>query len=84
MTSPSAHCIFRGSSPIGTFTGGLIRLISDVRAKHGRDAVNLSDCGKFMLPEEDLSDISDIENVDLRGIDSLTGEQLPCKLPLRG
>ena len=56
----------------GVFTGKIIRLISDIRAKHGQDSVNLSDCGKFTLPE-DLSDISDMTSIDLSSINSLEG-----------
>ena len=40
----------------GVFTGAIIRMISDMRAKHGTKSVNLYDCGKFTLAE-DLSDI---------------------------
>ena len=58
---------------IGTFTGSVIRLISDTRAKHGGDAVNLSDCGHFVLAK-DLSDISDIAHIDLSNIGSLEGQ----------
>ena len=56
----------------GVFTGKIIRLISDIRAKHGKDSVNLSNCGKFTLAE-DLSDISDMTNIDLCRINSLEG-----------
>ena len=56
----------------GTLTGSIIRLISDIRLKHGRDAVNLSNCGRFVLAN-DLSDIADIKHVDLSGIGSLEG-----------
>ena len=56
----------------GVFTGKIIRLISDIRAKHGKDSVNLSNCGKFTLAE-DLSDISDMTNIDLSRINSLEG-----------
>jgi hypothetical protein len=48
-------------------------MISDIRAKHGKDSANLSGCGKFTLAE-DLSDISDITSIDLSGIRSLEGE----------
>ena len=47
-------------------------MISDIRAKHGKDSVNLSGCGKFTLAE-DLSDIKDITSIDLSGISSLEG-----------
>ena len=53
----------------GVFTGKIIRLISDIRAKHGKDSVNLKDCGKFTLAE-DLSDISDMTSIDLSSIGS--------------
>ena len=47
-------------------------MISDIRAKHGKDSVHLDNCGKFTLAE-DLSDIKDITSVDLSSIDSLEG-----------
>ena len=47
-------------------------MISDIRAKHGKDSVDLRYCGKFTLAE-DLSDIKDITSIDLSGIDSLEG-----------
>ena len=47
-------------------------MISDIRAKHGPDSVNLYGCGKFTLAE-DLSDIKDITSIDLSGIRSLEG-----------
>ena len=50
-------------------------MISDMRAKHGKDSVNLERCGKFTLAE-DLSDISDMTRIDLSGIGSLEGEPL--------
>ena len=56
----------------GVFTGKIIRLISDIRAKHGKDSVNLENCGKFTLAE-DLSDISDMTSIDLSSINSLEG-----------
>ena len=56
----------------GVFTGAIIRMISDIRAKHGKDSVNLNYCGKFTLAE-DLSDIKDITSIDLRNISSLKG-----------
>ena len=56
----------------GVFTGKIIRLISDIRAKHGKDSVKLSDCGKFTLAE-DLSDISDMTSINLSSISSLEG-----------
>ena len=59
----------------GVFTGAIIRLISDIRAKHGRDSVKLYDCGKFTLAE-DLSDISDMTRIDMSDINSLEGEPL--------
>ena len=45
-------------------------MISDIRAKHGKDSVNLYNCGKFTLAE-DLSDIEDITSIDLSNIRSL-------------
>ena len=56
----------------GTFTGGIIRLISNIRLKHGRDAVKLSNCGRFVLAN-DFSDMADIAHIDLSGIGSLEG-----------
>ena len=56
----------------GVFTGAIIRMISDIRAKHGKDSVNLEKCGKFTLAE-DLSDISDMTSIDLSRIYSLEG-----------
>ena len=58
----------------GVFTGAVIRMISDMRAKD-EDSVNLSGCGKFTLAE-DLSDISDMTRIDLSDINSLEGEPL--------
>ena len=56
----------------GVFTGAIIRMISDIRAKHGTGSVNLNYCGKFTLAE-DLSDIKDITSIDLSNIRSLEG-----------
>ena len=56
----------------GVFTGAIIRLISDIRAKHGKDNANLNYCGEFTLAE-DLSDIEDITSIDLSNISSLEG-----------
>ena len=56
----------------GVFTGAIIRMISDIRAKHGKDSVSLYNCGKFTLAE-DLSDIKDITSIDLSNISSLEG-----------
>ena len=56
----------------GTFTGSIVRLISGIHLKHGRDAVALSNCGRFVLAE-DLSDIADMTHIDLSGINSLEG-----------
>ena len=56
----------------GVFTGAIIRMISDIRAKHGQGSVRLDECGKFTLVE-DLSDIKDITSIDLSGINSLEG-----------
>ena len=47
-------------------------MISDIRAKHGKDSVILYNCGKFTLAE-DLSDIKDIKSIDLSSISSLEG-----------
>ena len=57
----------------GKFTGPVIRLISDIRAKGG--TVDLRNCGKFILAE-DLSDIEDMTHINLRDISSLEGEQV--------
>ena len=59
-------------SNTGVFTGKIIRIISDIRAKHGQNSVKLYGCGKFTLAE-DLSDISDMTSIDLSYIDSLEG-----------
>ena len=56
----------------GVFTGKIIRLISDIRAKHGKDSVELWNCGKFTLAE-DLSDISDMTSINLSSIGTLEG-----------
>ena len=56
----------------GVFSGKIIRLISDIRAKHGKDSVNLGNCGKFTLAE-DLSDISDMTSINLSDISTLEG-----------
>ena len=56
----------------GVFTGAIIRMISDMRAKHGKDSVKLDNCGKFTLAE-DLSDIKDMTSIDLSSISSLEG-----------
>ena len=58
-------------------------MISDMRAKHGKDSVNLSKCGKFTLAE-DLSGISDIASIDLSDIESLEGELLELIFLLLG
>ena len=47
-------------------------MISDIRAKHGKDSVDLRGCGKFTLAE-DLSDIKDITSIDLSSINNLEG-----------
>ena len=62
-------CLSRFS---GTFTGPVVRFISDIRKKHGHDAVSLKGCGRFDLAD-DLSDIADIAHIDLSSIDSLQG-----------
>ena len=59
-------------SNAGVFTGKIIRVISDIRAKHGPNSVDLQGCGKFTLAE-DLSDIKDITSIDLSSISSLEG-----------
>ena len=56
----------------GCFNGGVFRIISDIRLKHGPNAVNLDNCGKFVL-SDDLSDIADMTHIDLSGINSLEG-----------
>ena len=57
----------------GTFTGEIIRIISNIRRKHRRDAAKLNDCGRFVLAD-DMSDIADITHIDLSGISSLGGK----------
>jgi len=58
------HC--RGLS--GTLTGPVVRFfgrfISDIRKKHGHDAVRLAGCGRFDLADN-LSGIADIAHIDL-------------------
>jgi hypothetical protein len=56
----------------GAFTGSVVWLISNIRAKHGQKSVNLMGCGGFNLAS-DLSDIADVENIDLSSIGSLEG-----------
>jgi len=56
----------------GTFTGSIIRLISEMRSKYGKDSVSLNHCGEFNLAS-DLSDIADMTCVDLQCISSLQG-----------
>ena len=68
---PSFHTL-SCSFASGTFTGGIIRLISNIRLKHGRDAVDLNHCGRFVLAA-DLSDMADMTHIDLSGIGSLEG-----------
>ena len=58
-------------------------MISDIRAKHGPNSVNLRDCGKFTLAE-DLSDIKDITSIDLSNISSLEGDKEALKAALPG
>jgi len=57
----------------GTFTGEIIRIISNIRRKHRRDAAKLNDCGRFVLAD-DMSDIADITHIDLSSISSLEGK----------
>jgi len=57
----------------GTFTGEMVRIISNIRREHGQGAVNLDDCGRFVLAD-DLSDIADITHIDLSNIRSLEGK----------
>ena len=56
----------------GCFNGGVVRIISDIRLKHGPNAVNLDNCGKFVLAD-DLSGLADISHIDLSNIGSLEG-----------
>jgi hypothetical protein len=74
-TKRGKQCVVSRNSAfvsLGTFTGGIIRLISDIRLKNGRDAVNQRGCGRFVLAD-DLSDIADITHIDLSDITSLEG-----------
>ena len=57
----------------GTFTGEMVRTISTIRREHSQGAVNLDDCGRFVLAD-DLSDIADITHIDLSNIRSLEGK----------
>ena len=56
----------------GIFTGEIIRLISDIRLKHGVKAVELDGCGCFELAS-DLTDVANITHIDLSDIRSLKG-----------
>ena len=56
----------------GVFTGKIIRMISYIRTKYGKDSANLKNCGKFTLAlANDLSDISDMRSIDVSGFASL-------------
>ena len=57
-------------SNAGVFTGKIIRMVSDIRTKYGKDSVNVTNCGKFTLAD-DLSDISDMTSIDVSGFTSL-------------
>ena len=57
----------------GTFTGEMVRIISNIRRKHSQGAVKLDDCGRFVLADN-LSDIADITHIDLSNISSLEGK----------
>ena len=57
----------------GTFTGEMVRIISNIRRKHSQGAVKLDDCGRFVLAD-DLGDIADITHIDLSNIRSLEGK----------
>jgi len=61
------------SNIAGTFTGEIIRFISDIRRKHGRDAVKLNFCGRFVLAD-DLSDTTDMTYINVSGMRSLEGK----------
>jgi uncharacterized protein with ACT and thioredoxin-like domain len=57
----------------GIFTGEIIRIISKLRREHGKNAIQLNGCGRFVLAD-DLSDIADITDIDLSYIGSLSGK----------
>ena len=57
----------------GEITPGVVRLISHIRAKYGRSAVDLRNCGQFYL-SKDMTSIEDIEAIDLSEIQSLSGD----------
>ena len=57
----------------GTFTGEIIRIISNICREHGQGAVGLDECSGFWLAD-DLSDIADITHIDLSNIRSLEGK----------
>jgi len=59
--------------PTGTFTGEIIRLISNIRREHGQDAAKLDNCGRFVLAD-DLRGIADLTHINLSGIKSLEGK----------
>ncbi len=61
-----------GTKVDGVFSGDIVRLISDTRAAHGREAVKLYGCGCFVLAG-DISDIADSTSIDLSGVSSLEG-----------
>ena len=57
----------------GTFTGEIIRIISNICREHGQGAVGLDECSGFWLAD-DLSDTADITHIDLSSISSLEGK----------
>ena len=64
---------------LGTFTGEIIRLISNIRLKHGQSAVTFEGCGRLSLTHE-FSNIADIIHIDLSDIKSLEGKYYTADL----
>jgi hypothetical protein len=56
----------------GEITPGIVSLISRIRGLYGRDAVDLRNCGRFVL-SPDMSEIKEIKEIDLSNIQSLVG-----------
>jgi len=59
----------------GTFSGDMIRVLSDIRLKHGQESVRLPSCGRFALTNH-LVNVADITYVDLSSIILLKGKHI--------
>lgn len=57
----------------GSFSGDIIRFLSDIRLKHGQEAVRMPSCGQFVLANH-LVNVTDVTHIDLSGITSLKGK----------